>query len=71
MQPTPFVNATHLATYKGLSFELCSKTFAKYNLKKYFGATPEPLIFASFVNSLDEKAYDQFPNAEAMSTRLL
>jgi hypothetical protein len=60
-----------LKTYKDLSFELCSKTFAKYNLKKYFGATPEPLVFAAFVGGLDEKAYDQFPNAETMSQRLL
>jgi len=65
------VNATHLATYKGLSLELCSKTFAKYNLKKYFGATPEPLVFAGFVHGLDDKLYDQFASAEAMSTRLL
>jgi hypothetical protein len=39
-------------------------------LKKYFGATPEPLIFAQFVGGLDDKMYDQFPNAEAMSFRL-
>ena len=65
------VNATHLATYKGLSLELCSKTFAKYNLKKYFGATPEPLVFAGFVHGLDDKLYDQFASAEAMSSRLL
>lgn len=65
------VNAEHLATFKGLAYELCSKSFSKYNLKKYFGATPEPLVFASFVNGLDDKMYDQFPNAEVMSTRLL
>jgi len=29
-------------------------------LKKYFGATPEPLVFAQFVNGLDDKSYDQF-----------
>lgn len=65
------VNADHLAIYKGLSSELCSKSFSKYNMKKYFGATPEPLVFASFVNGLDEKLYDQFPSAETMSQRLL
>jgi dynein heavy chain len=39
-------------------------------LKKYFGATPEPLVFASFVASLDDKLYDQFPSADAMTHRL-
>jgi dynein heavy chain len=65
------VNSQHLATYKGLSFEICSKSFAKFNLKKYFGATPEPLVFAGFVNGLDDKLYDQFPSADALSSRLL
>jgi len=54
------VNAANLATFKALIFELVSKTFSKFNLKKYFGATPEPLIFAQFVGSLDDKLYDQF-----------
>lgn len=40
-------------------------------MKKYFGATPEPLVFAQFVAGLDDKLYDQFPTGEAMSTRLL
>ena len=41
------VSAEHLTTYKGLVFELTKKTFAKYNMSKYFaGANPEPLIFA-------------------------
>lgn len=39
-------------------------------MKKYFGDKAEPLIFANFVASLDEKNYDQFPNSEAMSKRL-
>ena len=60
-----------MSTYKGLSFEICAKSFAKFNLKKYFGATPEPLVFALFVNGLDDKLYDQFPSAELMSQRLL
>jgi dynein heavy chain len=65
------VNAEHLATYRAFTAELVAKSFSKFNLKKYFGATPEPLIFANFVASLDEKNYDQFPSAEAMSKRLL
>jgi dynein heavy chain len=39
-------------------------------LKKYFGANAEPLIFAQFVGGLDDRLYDQFPNAEALTTRL-
>jgi len=50
--------------------DLVQKSFSRFNLKKYFGATPEPLIFAQFVAGLDEKTYDQFPNADAMSARL-
>jgi len=64
------VNATNLATYKAASFEICSKSFAKFNLKKYFGPTPEPLIFAQFVGGLDDRQYDQFPSLEAMTHRL-
>ena len=47
-----------------------SKSFSKFNLKKYYGATPEPLIFANFVASLDDKLYDQFPNSEVLVARL-
>ena len=64
------VNAANLATYRGVAADLVGKSFAKFNLKKYFGATPEPLIFAQFVGSLDDKLYDQFPSAEALSQRL-
>jgi dynein heavy chain len=53
-----------------LASELVQKSFSRFNLKKFFGATPEPLIFAQFVGGLDDKMYDQFPNAEALSTRL-
>lgn len=64
------VNAANLATFKAAAFEICSKSFAKFNLKKYFGPTPEPLIFAQFVGGLDDKTYDQFPSLEAMTSRL-
>jgi len=64
------VNAANLATFKGLSSELVSKSFSRFNLKKYFGATPEPLIFAQFVGGLDDRLYDQFPNADALTARL-
>jgi hypothetical protein len=52
------VNAEHLGTYRAFTAELVGKSFSKFNLKKYFGPTPEPLIFANFVASLDEKNYD-------------
>lgn len=52
------VNAKDLATYRALAADVCQKSFSKYNLKKYFGATPEPLVFAQFVASLDDKLYD-------------
>ena len=64
------VNYANLATFRSLSFELVSKSFSKFNLKKYFGATPEPLIFANFVGGLDDKLYDQFPNEDILNTRL-
>lgn len=64
------VSAPHLKIYQGLAAEMVGKSFAKFNLKKYFGATPEPLIFAQFVGGLDDKLYDQFANAEALQARL-
>jgi hypothetical protein len=37
-------------------------------LSKYFAKpTPEPLVFAQFTESLDEKLYQQFPDAEKLS----
>lgn len=64
------VNAKDLALYRSIAADVCSKSFSKFNLKKYFGATPEPLVFAQFVASLDDKLYDQFPNQDAMAKRL-
>jgi dynein heavy chain len=64
------VNAEHLDIYKGLCSEIVKKSFSRFNLNKYFGKTPEPLIFAQFVGGLDDKLYDQFPNAQALNTRL-
>ena len=49
---------------------MTQRVFGKFNLRKYFGATPEPLIFANFVLGLDEKLYDQFSGMDALSTRL-
>lgn len=39
--------------------DLCKKSFNKFNLTKYFAQpNPEPLVFAYFVESLDDKLYD-------------
>ena len=65
------VNAEHLSIYKASCNELVVKSFSRFNLKKYFGASPEPLIFAQFVAGLDDKLYDQFPTAQALNSRLL
>lgn len=64
------VQQAHLTRYRELAAEQSSKSFPKFNLKKFFGATPEPLIFAQFVGGLDDKLYDQFPNVEALDKRL-
>lgn len=64
------VNVANLNTYKAISGDLVSKSFSRFNLKKYFGANPEPLIFAQFVGGLDDKLYDQFANSDALNTRL-
>lgn len=56
------VDAKDLAAYRALAAECSQKSFQKFNVKKYFGANPEPLVFAQFVASLDDKLYDQFPN---------
>jgi dynein heavy chain len=64
------VNPAHLAQFRTMTAELAAKSFSKFNLKKYFGPTPEPLMFANFVASLDDKLYDQFPSAASLSKRL-
>jgi dynein heavy chain len=65
------VDPTDLANYRSLVSELCKKSFPRFNLSKYFAQpTPEPLVFAYFVESLDEKIYDQFPSAERLTEQL-
>ena len=40
-------------------------------MQKYFQAKDaEPLVFANFVGSLDEKCYEQFDSSEQLSKRL-
>ena len=64
------VSPAHLAIYRATAFDLVSKNFSKFNLKKYFGATPEPLVFAKFVAGLDDTLYDQFQKPEDLALRL-
>ena len=54
------VSTENLNTYKAVVADIAKKSFAKYNLSKYFTTNPEPLIFAQFVSGLEEKLYDQF-----------
>lgn len=63
------VNPADLKKYLKISEEV-SKGFQKFNIKKYFGDKPEPLVFAQFVGGLDEKLYDQFPSTDSLKSRL-
>lgn len=52
-------SAENMVTYKAIVADLAKKNFSKYNLSKYFqGTNPEPLVFAQFVEGLEEKKYD-------------
>lgn len=65
------VSPADLAGYRAIVNNLCKKNFTKFNLTKFFQEqNPEPLVFANFVESLDDKLYDQFPNAEKMNEML-
>lgn len=58
------VDAANLAVYRELATEVVKKAgfLNKYNMTKYIAPANEPLIFANFVGSLDDKLYDQFAN---------
>jgi dynein heavy chain len=61
----------NLVTYRAVVADLVKKSFAKYNLSKYFQTTnPEILVFAQFVDGLEEKKYDQFQSFEQLNDRL-
>ena len=66
------VNTEDLKKYREtIIIDHVKKTYGKANLTKHFQKdNPEPLVFASFVGSLDDKLYDQFPNGEVLSQRL-
>jgi len=53
------VTPADLQQYRQMVSDLCKKSFNKFNLTKYFAQpNPEPLVFAYFVESLDDKLYD-------------
>ena len=55
------VSYDNITTYKNIVSDLVKKSFARFSLQKYFQPqNPEPLIFANFVASLEDKLYDQF-----------
>lgn len=58
----------HLTSYRDIASDLCKKGFSKYNMTKYFAKpTPEPLVFAQFTESLDDKLYTMFESAEKLN----
>ena len=65
------VSKEHIGIFKQELGALVKKNFSKYNMSKYFNPdVPEPIVFAKFVNGLEENLYDQFANVDAMSERL-
>jgi len=65
------VSPEHLKQFKAFAADSAKKAFPRTNLGKFYQEqNPEPLIFANFVASLDDKLYDRFPSFDAMSNRL-
>jgi dynein heavy chain len=64
------VSKQHINIFKQELGSLVKKTFAKFNMTKYFNDTPELIVFARFVSGLEENLYDQFPSVDHMSARL-
>jgi dynein heavy chain len=54
------VSETHMSNYKALAFDTVKKSFAKYNMQRYFaGAKPESLIFINFTQGFaNDRFYD-------------
>jgi dynein heavy chain len=65
------VSKEHIAIFRNELGGLVKKSFAKFNLTKYFNPdAPEPVVFARFVNGLEENLYDQFQSVDDLSSRL-
>jgi len=55
------VSPEHLKTFRAFAADMAKKSFPRTNLSKFYQeVNPEPLIFANFVASLDDKCYDRF-----------
>ena len=65
------VSPEHLKTFKTFAADIAKKQFPRTQLSKFYQeSNPEPLIFANFVASLDDKLYDRFPSQAALASRL-
>lgn len=65
------VSAEHLKTFKAFLSDCCKKQFPRANMANYYKETgADPLVFANFVESLDDKKYDIFPSLDKLSERL-
>lgn len=53
------VSAEHLKTYKENIFDIVRKSFSKFNFSRYFGNTPENLIYCNFTAGINsDRFYD-------------
>jgi len=44
-------------------FEICKKSFAKFNFSRFFSATPENLIYCNFPLGINaDRYYDRIEN---------
>ena len=56
--------------YRELKFFVCSKAFAKFNMKKYLRNSPELLVFGDLNARQGNKEYGIFPSIEVLRTKL-
>jgi dynein heavy chain len=65
------VSKENINVFKQELGNLAKKSFPKFNLTKYFNQeNSELIVFAKFVNGLEDQLYDQFASVDAMSARL-
>ena len=65
------VSPEHLKIFRTFASEGAKKAFPRTNLGKFYQEqNPDPLIFANFVASLDEKLYDRFKSQADLTQRL-
>ena len=62
------VNAADLAKYKTLAAAQAKKAFPSHNMMKFFAAeNADPLVFCHYVESVDDKVYDQVTSLDALT----